>query len=153
METKNDATLAVNRRARHDYDILATLDAGLVLTGSEIKAIREGHANIREAYVRVEGREAWVLNMHIAPYSRAGYTSHDPTRRRKLLLHHDEIGRIAGAQDQKGLTIVPLRLYMSRGIAKLEIGVARGRKTYDKREAIAKREAERQIARAMRHRA
>ena len=152
-ERKLDGTLVANRKAHHDYDLLDVYQAGLVLTGTEIKAIREGKANIREAYVRVEGDEAWVVGMNIAAYSRGNINNHEPTRRRKLLLHKEQIGELAGSQDQKGLTLVPLRLYLDRGRAKLEIAVARGRKQYDKREAIAKRDAERQMARAVRHNA
>jgi SsrA-binding protein len=147
-----EGTFAANRRASYDYDLLKTFEAGLVLTGTEIKAIREGKANIREAYARVEGGEAWLLNMHIAPYSKGGgFATHEPTRRRKLLLHAAEIGQLAGAQDQKGFTVIPTRLYLKRGRAKIELAIARGRRAYDKREAIAKRDAEREMARAVRH--
>lgn len=149
-DERPQGTVAVNRKAYHDYELLETYQAGLVLTGTEIKAIREGKANIREAYARVDDGEAWVLGMHIAPYSRGNIYNQPPDRRRKLLLHRDEIAHLAGAQDQHGMTIIPLRLYLDRGLAKLELAVARGRRQYDKREAIAKREAEREMARAVR---
>ncbi len=144
-----DATLTVNRRASYDYELLKSYDAGIVLAGPEIKAIREGKANIREAYVRVERGEAFVMNMHIARYSAsAGFSEMEPTRRRKLLLHKAQIDELAAAQDQKGLTLIPTRLHLVRGKAKLEVAVARGKRQYDKREAIAKREADREVQRA-----
>ncbi len=147
-----EGTFAANRKAHFDYDLLRTFDAGLVLTGSEIKSIRQGKASIREAYARVEAGEAWLLNMHIAPYlASGGFSAQDPIRRRKLLLHKDEIGLLGAAQGQKGFTLIPLRLYLARGRAKIELAIGRGRRSYDKREAIAKRDADREIARAVRH--
>lgn len=146
-----EATLTVNRRASYDYELLKSYDAGLVLAGPEIKAIREGKANIREAYVRVEHSEAFVMNMHIARYTAAaGFSELEPTRRRKLLLHKEQIEELAAAQDQKGLTLIPTRLHLVRGKAKLEVAIARGKRQYDKREAIAKREADREVQRAIR---
>jgi len=143
--------IAVNRKALHDYEILSSREAGLVLTGTEIKSIREGRVNLRDAFARPEKGELWLYNVHIAPYTRGGYVNHEPTRPRKLLLHKDEIQELTGESEQKGLTLVPLRLYYKGGRAKLQLAVAKGRKSYDKREAIAEREADRQIARALRH--
>ncbi|GIV97628.1 MAG: SsrA-binding protein [Herpetosiphonaceae bacterium] len=143
--------IAVNRRARHDYFIEETLEAGIVLTGSEIKSLRAGRANLRGSYVRIENGEAWLIDTHISPYEQSGtYFNHEPTRPRKLLLHRKEIERLRGKQAIKGLTIVPLRLYIKGRRAKIELGVARGKKLYDKREAVAERDARRQIERALR---
>ena len=141
--------VAVNRKARHDYDIRDTMEAGIALTGTEIKSIREGRANLTDAYVQVKNREAWLMDMHVTPYSHGSYANHDPRRPRKLLLHRDEIIRLAGQIAQKGLTVVPLRLYLKDGRAKVEIAVAKGRKSYDKREAMATRDAEREVERAL----
>lgn len=149
-DLREGGTVATNRRARYDYSIEATHEAGLVLTGSEIKSIRAGRANIAEGFARFQGGELWLHNVHIAPYAPAG-ENHEPTRTRKLLLHRSELERLERAlRDQPGMTIVPLRLYLTRGLAKVEIGLARGRRRYDKRQAIAKREAERTMQRAMR---
>lgn len=147
-----DRDIALNRRARHDFHIEETVEAGLVLTGTEVKALRAGRASLAEAFARVEGDELWLLHMHIPPYEAGNVFNHDPLRRRKVLLHRREIGRLAGKAQQKGYTLVPLRLYFKRGVAKVELAVARGKRAYDKREAIARREAERQIARAVRRR-
>ncbi|MHB0875850.1 MAG: SsrA-binding protein SmpB [Anaerolineae bacterium] len=147
--TEEFKQIAVNRKARHDYDIRDTLEAGISLMGTEIKSIREGRVNLTDAYVQVKNREAWLIDMHVTPYSHGGYANHDPRRPRKLLLHRDEILRLAGQIAQKGLTVVPLRLYLKNGRAKVEIAVAKGRKTYDKREAMATRDAEREVERAL----
>ncbi len=144
--------VAVNRKALHDYEVLKRIEAGLALLGSEIKSIRQGRIQIREAYARPEGGELWLLNAHIARYDAAGPTSHEPTRKRKLLLHKSQIREFSRAVLEQGLTLVPLRLYLKDGIAKVEIALVRGRKRYDKRAAIAKRDADREIARAVRHR-
>ena len=141
-----------NRKASHDYELLDTFDAGLVLTGSEIKSIRAGHANLREGYVQVRGDELWLLNVHIASYEQAGVYGHEPLRPRKLLLHKREIDRIASRVQEKGLTIVPTQLYLERGWAKVEIALARGKKQYDKRDALRERTSQRQIERALRDR-
>lgn len=143
-------TVALNRKALHDYEILERFEAGLVLTGTEIKSIRLGRVNIREAYARPEGGEFWLVNAHIAQYPAGNRNNHEPTRPRKLLLHRAEIRELREAVDQRGLTVVPLALYLKRGMAKVELGLARGRRRYDKRQAIAHREAERQMARAIR---
>ena len=151
--SEESKVIAVNRKAWHDYEILETLEAGIALQGSEIKSIRAGRANLRDAYVQVRDGEAWLLDAHISPYSHGGYSNHEPTRPRKLLLHKDEIARLAGQVAQRGYTIVPLRLYLNkRGRAKVEIGLVRGKKEYDKRQAIAKREADREIQRSLKER-
>lgn len=144
----------MNRKAFHDYSIEETLEAGLVLVGSEIKSLRDGKANLRESYVRVEGGEAWLINAHIGAYPQGGtHFNHEPLRRRKLLLHGNEIIYLRAKVEQKGLTLVPLRIYLARGKAKLEIAVARGKKLYDKREALAERDARRDMERAVRGKA
>ncbi len=147
----SDSTIAQNRRARHDYDILERFEAGIVLTGTEIKSVREHHVQLVGAYARARDGELWVQDMHIAPYSHAGYARHEPRRDRKLLLHRREIRRVKELLEEKGLTLIPLSLYLKRGKAKLELGVARGRKQYDRREAIKERDVSREMARAVRH--
>jgi len=142
-----DDTIAVNRRARHDYAIEETLEAGIVLTGTEIKSVREHRVNIAEAYVRMERGEAWLVGAHIAEFAQGNRNNHAPTRTRKLLLHRDQITELLGLQSAKGLTIVPLKMYLTRGVAKLEIGVARGKKAHDKRRAIAERDMRRELER------
>ncbi|MDQ6682497.1 MAG: SsrA-binding protein SmpB [Candidatus Limnocylindria bacterium] len=142
-----EQTIAVNRRARHQYTIDETLEAGLVLTGTEIKSIRAGRVNIAEAYARVERGEAWLIGANIATYAQGNRYNHEPTRTRKLLLHRDEIAELVGRTQAKGETLVPLRLYLKDGIAKLEIGVARGKKAWDKRRTIAERDMRRELER------
>jgi SsrA-binding protein len=144
--------IAVNRRATHDYFIDERIEAGLVLTGTEIKSIREGRVNLREGYARVIGNEAWLVNVHIAPYEQGNRYNHEPLRDRKLLLHRDEIATLVGKVRQRGYTMIPLQLYLKNGRAKLELGLARGKKQFDKRESIARREAQRDIDRALRAR-
>jgi SsrA-binding protein len=145
--------IAENRKARHDYFIEETIEAGIVLVGSEIKSVRAGRVNLRESYVRVEKGEAWLLNAHISVWPQAGtYFNHEPTRQRKLLLHADEINRLRAKVEQKGLTLVPLRMYFVKGRAKLEVAVAKGKKLYDKRDSMAERDSRREIDRAMRER-
>ncbi|MFQ6014192.1 MAG: SsrA-binding protein SmpB [Anaerolineae bacterium] len=141
--------IAVNRKARHDYFIDETYEAGLVLKGSEIKSIRAGRVNLRDSYVTIRDGEAWLLNAHIAPYQKASHSGHEPRRVRKILLQRRQINRLLGKVQEKGYTIVPLRLYLKGGLAKVEIGLARGKKQYDKRRAIAEREAQREIERAL----
>ncbi len=143
----NVKVVASNRKAHHEYFLLERLEAGLVLTGSEIKSIRAGQMSIKEAYVRIDGQEAWLIEAHIAAYDPASRMNHDPKRPRKLLLHKKEITRLWNEARQKTLTIVPLQVYLKEGRAKLEIAVAKGKKNYDKREAIAKRDTEREIQR------
>jgi len=145
-----DRPIAQNRRASHDYFILDTYEAGLVLSGTEVKSLRQGKAGLAEAYATVEGDEAWILQLHIPPYEQGNRWNLDPLRRRKLLLHRGEIARLKEAVARKGLTLVPLRLYFSRGHAKLLLGVGKGKKTYDKRHAIAERDAKREMERARR---
>ncbi len=138
-----------NRRARRNYFITETMEAGLVLQGTEAKALREGRANLQDAYCKVENDEAFLLNAHISPYSHGNLQNHDPLRPRKLLLHKREIGKLKKASEQKGYTIIPLKLYFKNGYAKVEIGLARGKKLYDKRTDIAERETQRHIDRTM----
>ena len=142
-----EQTVALNRRARHDYAIDETIEAGMVLTGTEIKSIRAGRANLAEAYARIERGEAWLIGAHIATYEQGNRNNHEPTRTRKLLLHRDQIAELIGRTQAKGFTLVPLRLYIRDGVAKLEIGVARGKKTHDKRRAIAERDMRRDLQR------
>lgn len=148
-----EKTVTVNRKAQHDYHIVRTLEAGLSLRGTEIKSIREGRVSIREAYVRPDDGEVWLVGAHIAHYAPAGSANHDPTRRRRLLLHKRQIAELRRAVESEGVTIVPLRLYLKGGRAKLEIAVGRGKKRYDKRAAMAKRDADRQMQRALRREA
>ena len=147
---KQSGTIVNNRRARRNYDVLDTVEAGLVLTGTEIKAIREGRVNLSDAYGKPEGGELWLVNMHIAQYSAGSRNNHEPTRPRKLLLHRDEIIRLSRQVSERGLTLVPMRLYIRRHRAKVELGVARGRKLYDKRRAMIEREREREAMQAVR---
>ena len=141
--------ISSNRKAYHDYFIDDTLEAGLVLHGSEIKSIRAGKVNLRDSFVTIRGSEAWVIGMHIAGYAQASYQDHEPRRDRKLLLHRREINRWLGRAQQKGYTIVPLKLYLKDNLAKLEIGLARGKHQYDKRESIRQREDDRRMQRAI----
>lgn len=150
QDQTSERLVAQNRRARHDYFILETVEAGLVLKGTEVKSLRGGKASLAEAYATVEGDEAWVLQLHIPPYEQGNRWNPDPVRRRKLLLHRAEINMLRKAVAQKGHTLVPLKLYFSGGYAKLLVGVARGKKTHDKRQAIAERDARREINRARR---
>jgi SsrA-binding protein len=149
---EGEKTVAVNRKAGFDYEFLERYEAGLELTGTEIKSIREGRVNVRDAFARIQNGEMWLHNLHIAEYQAASRFNHEPTRARKLLLHKDEIAHLAGALEQRGLTLIATRLYLKRGRAKIELAVARGRKSHDKRAAIAEREANRAIQRAMRQR-
>ena len=142
-------TITVNRKAYHDYHIEDTVEAGLVLTGTEIKSIRMGRVNLKDSYARVENGEIWLLGAHIAQSPGGNRYNHEPKRPRKLLLHRKEIAELSGAMMRKGLTIVPLKLYLKKGIAKVELGVARGKKVYDKREAIARRDAQREMQREL----
>jgi len=144
--------IATNRKARHEYLILETYEAGLVLQGSEIKSIRAGQISLAQAYVSIDGKEAWLLNAHIAPYDQASHFNHDPLRQRKLLLHRSEIRKMWENVRQKGTTIIPLKVYLKDGHAKIEIAVARGKKLYDKRADIAKRDVERELERQFKRR-
>jgi SsrA-binding protein len=141
--------LATNRKAAHDYFLEDRLEAGIALQGTEIKSVRAGQVSLREAYVRTDGEEVWLVNAHIAPYDPASTMNHDPRRERKLLLHRREILRLHGRVQQKGYTIIPTKVYLSRGRAKVEIALARGKRQYDKREQMARRDAERDVRRAL----
>ena len=151
--SSSEKLIASNRRARHNYDILETYEAGLVLLGTEVKALRDGRADLKESYARVEGNEAWLLGCHISPYAQGNRANHDPLRPRKLLLHRGEISRLLGRVMEKGLTVVPLGLYFKGGRVKVELGLARGRKTLDKRQVIREREERREMDREIRARA
>lgn len=142
-------TVSVNRKARHEYEILETVEAGLVLMGTEIKAIREGRANLSDAYARPRNDGLWLENSHIAPYSGGNRSNHDPTRPRKLLLRKDQMLRLSRSVAEKGLTVIPLRLYLKRHLAKVELGLARGLKRHDKRRAMIDREREREAREAV----
>jgi SsrA-binding protein len=143
-----ERTVATNRRARHDYQILDRFEAGIALTGSEVKSLRAGRASLAQAFVRVRDRQAWLENMHIPPYEQGDKRTHEPLRTRKLLLHRREIDRLSATQNEQGLAIVPMRVYFSHGLAKVELALGRGKRQFEKRHAIAKRESEREIARA-----
>lgn len=143
----NVKIVATNRKAAHEYFLLERYEAGLALQGSEIKSIRAGQISLAEAYVRLDGREAWLMDAHIAPYEQAGIFNHEPRRPRKLLLHRSEITRLWNQVRQKGVTIIPTKVYLKEGRAKVEIAVAKGKKLYDKRAAIAKRDLQREIER------
>ncbi len=145
-----EQTVALNRRARHEYTIEETFEAGLVLTGTEIKSVRAGKVSLADAYARVEHGEAWLIGLHIAEFVHGNRNNHEPKRTRKLLLHRGEIDELLGRTKAKGLTVVPLRLYISdRGLAKVELGMARGKQLHDRRRDIAEREARRDVARAL----
>jgi SsrA-binding protein len=145
-------TVATNRKAYRNYYVQDSVEAGIVLTGTEIKSIRDGRVNLSDAYVRPERGELWLLNAHIARYEASSYLSHEPTRPRKLLLHRKEIGDLTSKVLERGFTLVPLRLYIKDSLAKVEIALARGKKLYDKRESIARREMERELGRAVKKR-
>lgn len=151
-DANGDRVVATNRRARYDYEILETLECGLMLTGSEVKSLREGKAQIADSYARIDEGELWLFQMHIPPWLFAvGFGSHDPDRKRKLLVHRHELDDLREQTKTQPLTIVPLKVYFKDGRAKVEIALARGRKQQDRRQAIAKRDADREIARAVRH--
>ncbi|MEE9199446.1 MAG: SsrA-binding protein SmpB [Dehalococcoidia bacterium] len=145
-------TISVNRKAFHDYAILESVEAGMVLTGTEIKSIRAGRVNIRDAFARADKGELWLFNAHIAQYSGGNRYNHEPTRPRKLLLHREQIDHLVGKAEEKGLALIPLRLYIKGHMAKVELALAKGKKLYDKRKSIAERDAERQIRRMVRRR-
>ncbi|SEM78211.1 SsrA-binding protein SmpB [Nonomuraea pusilla] len=144
--------IAQNKRARHDYHVEDTFEAGLVLQGTEVKSLREGRASLVDGYATIDGNEAWLLNVHIPEYSQGTWTNHAARRKRKLLLHRKEIAKLAAETKEGGLTIVPLSLYFKDGRAKVEIGIARGKKDWDKRQSLAEAQAKREMARALRHR-
>ena len=142
-----ERTFATNRQARHEYEILESIEAGIALTGTEIKSVRAGKVNLRDSYARVQDGEVLLYNMHVSPYDQGNIWNHEPLRTRKLLLHRKEIGRLAEQSHAQGLTLVPLRMYARKGHAKLELAVARGKRQYDKRVAIAERESKRELDR------
>jgi SsrA-binding protein len=152
-EEKDDSQLiADNRKAFHDYHILETFEAGIALLGTEVKGIREGRANLRDSYARVDGGEVWLFNVHINPYTHRGYVDHDPKRKRRLLLHKYEIRKLIGKTVEKGLTLVPLRLYFKRGRVKVALALAKGKQAHDKRETIRRRELDREARAAVKER-
>jgi SsrA-binding protein len=146
-------SIAENRKAFHDYHILETFEAGVALLGTEVKAIREGNVNLRDSFASVDGSEVWIHNVHINPYSHRGYADHEPTRKRKLLLHRAEIRKLIGRTVEKGMTLVPTRMYFKNGHVKIAIGLAKGKLAHDKRETIKKREADRETRAAVKERA
>ena len=146
-----DAPLAQNKKARHDYQILETLEAGLVLTGTEIKSVRERRINLKDGFAQIHNGEAWLLNVHISEYTQGNRFNHDPLRARKLLLHKKEIQKLTGQTSEKGITIVPLKVYLKHGFAKVLLGIAKGKHDYDKRETIKKRDQEREIRRTLKN--
>ena len=146
---RSERPLADNRKAGHDYHLLEHFEAGVALLGTEVKAIREGRVNLRDSYCKLEGGEAYLLGVHIGQYSHGGYASHDPTRPRKLLLHREELNKLLGKTTERGLTVVPLRMFLKHGRVKVEIALAKGKKMYDKRETIRRREAERETRAAV----
>jgi SsrA-binding protein len=143
--------LCTNRRARHEYEIEATFEAGVALLGTEVKSLRAGLASLQDAYARIEGGEAYLLNCHINPYEAASRFSHDPLRKRKLLLHKEEIRRLIGKVQEKGLTLIPLSFYLKEGKVKVELALARGKKLYDRREDLKRRMIQRELDQALKH--
>lgn len=141
-----------NPKARHDYTILESFETGMVLLGSEVKSLRAGKASLREAFAVIRDGEVWVISFHIAPYENAGYSPHEPLRKRKLLLHKSHIEKLSDKTKQQGLTLVPLRVYFTHGIAKMELGLAKGKRTYDKRDDLKAKDAKMQVDRAMNRR-
>ena len=149
-DPEEPTVVARNKRARHDYHVIETWEAGLVLTGTEVKSLRQGKANISEAYAVVRDGEIFLINLHIPPYAQGNQFNHDPTRTRKLLLHRKEIRRMIGSVERQGLTLVPLELYFTKGIAKVRLALGKGKKLHDKRDTERKRDAEREMARVAR---
>ena len=144
--------IAENRKAFHDYHIVETFEAGIVLQGTEVKAIREGNVNLRDSFARIEGAEIWLYNVHINPYSHRGYADHEPTRKRKLLLHRHEIRKLIGKTVERGMTLVPTRMYFSNGHVKVSVSLAKGKQAHDKRETIKRRESDRETLAAVKER-
>ncbi len=152
VQTEHIKVITENRKARHDYHILDTIEAGIALRGTEVKSLRVGKVNIRDSFARVKDGEVWLHGMHISPYDHGNIHNHEPLRERKLLLHKREIRRLIGKSKEQGLTLVPLRLYFKNGKAKVELAVAKGKKLYDKREALARKDEARKIERALKDR-
>ena len=149
---KAQRTIAENRKARHDYHILDTWEAGVALLGTEVKSIREGRVNLRDSYARIDNGEVWMLNVHISPYSHRGSSNHEELRQRKLLLHRDEIRKMVGRVAERGLTLVPLELYFKKGRVKVQLALAKGKQAHDKRETLRRREVERETRAAVKSR-
>lgn len=145
----SEKIIATNRKARHEYEILSTMEAGVVLVGTEVKALRAGKANLKDSYAKIIRGELFLVNMHISPYSPGSYNNHDPLRERKLLLHRREIRKLIGKVEQTGLTLIPLKLYFKNGIAKVQLALTKGKKMHDKRQSIAKRESDREMRRQL----
>ncbi len=143
---EGEKTIVTNRKARHFYDILETIEAGIALQGTEVKSLRQGKVNLGDAYARIKDGEVWLVDMHISPYEHGNVYNHDPRRPRKLLLHKREIKRLMGKVQERGLTLIPLRIYFKRGKAKVELALARGKKIFDRRESIKRRDQERELA-------
>ncbi len=152
MKNNGIKIIAQNKKARYNYEIVATFEAGLVLTGTEIKSIREGQVQLKDGYGRIQGEEAFLHDIYISPYPNAGHFNHEPTRTRKLLLHKREIRRLYGKTQEKGLSLIPLRLYLKSGKAKVELGLGKGKRKYEKRETLRKQDAKREIERSLRRR-
>ncbi len=146
-KTNGEKVVASNRRARHEYFLLETFETGIALKGTEVKSLRQGKASLQESYATIKNGEVWLVDMHISPYERGAVDAHEPTRMRKLLLHKKEIRRLVGKLTEKGITLIPLRVYFKNGIAKVELALARGKRAYDKRESIKRREAQREMER------
>jgi len=144
--------IAENRKAFHDYFVEQRYEAGIILTGTEIKSIRAGKVNLKDSYADIQDGEVWLNQMHISPYEQGNRFNHDPLRKRKLLLHKAEIAKLAGKVQQQGMTLIPLKIYLKQGLAKIELGLCKGKKIYDKREDLAKRDAKRQMERELRER-
>ena len=149
---KAQTSIAENRKAFHDFHLLETFEAGIALLGTEVKAIREGRVNLRDSFARADDGEIYLYNVNISPYSHRGYADHEPLRRRKLLLHRDEIRKLVGKTIEKGMTLVPIRMYFKKGRVKVAVSLAKGKKDYDKRETIKRREADRETRAAMKTR-
>ena len=149
MKTNNEKIIATNRKAYHEYNILEKWEAGIVLQGTEVKSLRLGRANLKDSYARVKDGELWLVNLHISPYEQGNVWNHEPRRPRKLLMHRQEIKRLIGKVEERGFTLIPLRMYFKRGRAKVELAVARGKKIYDRRKDIAKRDADREMQREL----
>lgn len=150
-EVKDQKNITVNRKARHEYEILQTIEAGIVLQGTEVKALRAGKVNLVDSYASIERGEVWLISAHISEYTQGNINNHEPTRSRKLLLNRNEIRKLTSKVNEKGLTLIPLRLYFKKGKVKVELGLAQGKKVYDKREAIAKRDFNREQLRRIKY--
>lgn len=147
MADDSGKVVTKNRKARHDYEIISSIEVGIVLLGSEVKAMREGKANLTDAYARIRNKELWIIGMHISPYTKADMENHDPLRDRKLLVHKNELKKLSRQVEEKGVTLIPLKVYFNRHLVKVDLGLARGKRKYDKRAAIAERDSKRDMER------